>query len=372
MAHSALDPDSLVVRLRASTPRGAVAELRRAAPDMSVSAEWPFVRVQNEVEFAYGFKLSIDDLVKLVPILDGLVDVYSQGVRIIKGSNAGKMQDFAPLRDAPSKVLSHGKLRVVQEAYAIGADWLHHDSEGYPEVTEDAILAQEDLKEAVAPGNTWAETPMNDPSIVPYNSKSRLLRNVGMSEGGMAFDPGVEPPDVVEDRAVTKQRPHELAGPAYRSLLDLSRVYLMFDTVEAILGCLERIEKEFNVVSIDNGFHHPDPDGYPMIRVLVRLPLRSGRSFVAQLQLHHAKLYERKEEAKDEYAKLREVMALASPPEHADGVLRLVMEQLSTTRGKCRYDTVEGLATAAELEQTEVGAPEQKRRLRFWGGSGNW
>ena len=54
---------------------------------------------------------------------------------------------------------------------------------------------------------------MNDPTVVPYDSKKRLLRNVGMSEGGMAFDPGVEAADVVEDRAVTKQRPYELAGP---------------------------------------------------------------------------------------------------------------------------------------------------------------
>ena len=75
---------------------------------------------------------------------------------------------------------------------------------------------------------------------------------------------------------------------------------------------------------------------------------------MAQLEIHHAKLYERREEAKDEYAKLRGVFAAASPPEYVDGVLRLVMEHLSSTRAKCRWDAVEGLATAAELEQTEV------------------
>ena len=138
----------------------------------------------------------------------------------------------------------------------------------------------------------------------------------------------------------------------------------MFDTVEKLQECVERVEKEFNVVSIDNGFHHPDPDGYPIIRVLVRLPLRSGREFVAQLEIHHAKLYERREEAKDEYAKLRGVFAAASPPEYVDGVLRLVMEHLSSTRAKCRWDAVEGLATAAELEQTRDDAQRMLRELQ--------
>ena len=49
VAASPVDPDSLVVRLRSSTPRGVVAELRRAAPDLSASVDWPFVRVQHEV-----------------------------------------------------------------------------------------------------------------------------------------------------------------------------------------------------------------------------------------------------------------------------------------------------------------------------------
>ena len=91
------------------------------------------------------------------------------------------MIDFAPLRDIPSKVLAHGELRSVHDAYGVGADVLHHDSETFLEISEDALEAQEILKEAVAPGNAWAETPMNDPSVVPYDSKSRLLRNVGVA-----------------------------------------------------------------------------------------------------------------------------------------------------------------------------------------------
>merc|ERR1719375_1118231 len=93
--------------------------------------------------------------------------------------------------------------------------------------------------------------------------------------------------------------------------------------------------------------------------------LRSGRQFIAQLQLHHSKLYERREDAKDEYAKLRAIIADASPAEHVDGVLRLVMEQLSATRGKCRWDAVEGLATAAELEQTEASTALMEQLLSF-------
>merc|ERR1719375_2539651 len=93
--------------------------------------------------------------------------------------------------------------------------------------------------------------------------------------------------------------------------------------------------------------------------------LRSGRQFIAQLQLHHAKLYERREDAKDEYAKLRAIIAAASPPEHVNGVMRLVMEQLSATRAKCRWDTVEGLATAAELEQTEASTALMEQLLIF-------
>jgi hypothetical protein len=205
VAASPVDPDSLVVRLRSSTPRGVVAELRRAAPDLSASVDWPFVRVQHEVELAYGFRLAIDTLAKMVPILDGLVNTYNQGVRIMKGANVGKMQDFAPLRGIPSKVLSQGELRSVHDAYGKGEDLLHHDAESFPEISEDAIEAQEMLKEAIAPGNTWAETPMNDPTVVPYDSKKRLLRNVGMSEGGMAFDPGVEAADVVEDEEEGRQ-----------------------------------------------------------------------------------------------------------------------------------------------------------------------
>merc|ERR1719482_1954358 len=94
-----------------------------------------------------------------------------------------------------------------------GADYLRHDAETLEEVLADA---EAELKEKVAAGNSWAETPYNDPEEFPLNHKARLLRNVGLAHGGMVWDPGTTPAERVMEQAMAQQHSFELSGPPYR------------------------------------------------------------------------------------------------------------------------------------------------------------
>ena len=62
--------------------------LLRSDPDIAASIDWPFARVQQEVELAYGFALAADALAQAVPVLNGLANLYSLGVRSEVWSNS--------------------------------------------------------------------------------------------------------------------------------------------------------------------------------------------------------------------------------------------------------------------------------------------
>eukprot|EP00746_Dinoflagellata_sp_MGD_P146798 gnl/MRDRNA2_/MRDRNA2_79232_c0_seq2.p1 gnl/MRDRNA2_/MRDRNA2_79232_c0~~gnl/MRDRNA2_/MRDRNA2_79232_c0_seq2.p1 ORF type:complete len:720 (-),score=169.26 gnl/MRDRNA2_/MRDRNA2_79232_c0_seq2:20-2179(-) len=320
-----------------------------------VAAKWPLARIQAAIQGKFAYDLSHECLEELVAAVDASAKVYREALEELRTQDPQKL---AELQAMDGKSTYAGQLLTAKEAEALGfmEDWVVQNCRGLDDLMSSAEGAQNGLKNTIAPGSDWAKTPFNDCQAVPHGHPDRALHDVGCAKGGIVTDPGIKSAARVEEKAKSRQRPHD-PEPPYHCLVDASRLGLVYHKVGALFDGLNYLLQKAECLWVDNKFARPSALGYSDVNVGVRT-----LGHISEVQLSVDAMFNVKMSVGHEhYETIRSVLAQQGiAGRDMDGVQRLILKELDRTDGA---DIQEMFQLEAEVEQGLLPAMEEANLL---------
>lgn len=202
-----------------------------------------------------------------------------------------------------SLALFGGRLLPLEEGVRLQlpCDRLEQEPGRLQDVMADAKLAHGQLKEALAPGSSWAQadfdaSPAAEGEDGQMSTEQKLQRTLAVGPSGLLahavlHDPGIRRRRYVIERAREFKRPHTLQLPV-NSVLRISCLRATFDSLEHLNTALQSVLKHFDVVSLHNGFRSPCCLGRLEVRAGIRQWVRDRngkdmRWHISELKLLH-------------------------------------------------------------------------------------
>lgn len=292
-----------------------------------VSAKWPIERIRTLVwaKFDYDLEGCLEELVGAV---EASAVAYRGALEKLQANEPDKLLELQAM-DGMS--MYEGQLLTAKQADEKGLmeDWVCQESGGLEGLMESAHSAQKGLKNAVAPGSPWASKDLNDPKEVPHGHPDREVKDVGCAKGGVATDPGIKGKARIEEKATSRQKPHDVEPP-YHQLVDVSRLGLVYETVTALFNGLNMLLQKADVLWVDNKFKRPSALGYSDVNVGVRT-----NGHISEVQLSVGAMFEVKMTVGHvHYETIRSLLAQKGVSgRDMDAVQRLILKELDRTDG---------------------------------------
>ncbi|CAK9093257.1 unnamed protein product [Durusdinium trenchii] len=258
---------TLEVEVRPSTER-LVSNLRMAIPSTGINAR----RADTVMEAA----------LKRSRVYKGLLD--SPGM--------------AGLVARPSKCLCGGQLVPHLPETRRDPPW--HGVKELSGLLALAGAAHKQLKEALAPGSSWAKGVWGDQVARTHGCRT-FKGSTTLLPKGSFFDPGVKKREKLSEDLLLAQRVYEQQDTAAHDLL-ASEVHVHFDSLSDLCEAWDILESKMEVVWVKNRFGEPDFFGYPCVQIGVEQQVQDPRysskecilSYISQITLHYVPLFEAK------------------------------------------------------------------------------
>lgn len=324
------------------------------------------------------YKIEETALAELVECVDASAEAYGKVDRILQQAEPSTMTMLSTFK---SMSVFEGKLMQEDKARAanLKPDWAMQYSRNFEQLMEHAAVAQHLLKETVAPGSEWAATDMNNREKFPLDDPRRMLKNgTHLSQGGIAFDPGIKGKDRVDEKAQSRNR-NKKKPPAYYEhwhLVDLARLGITFNTADDLLASLHKWLDTGLVCWLDNKFHHPSAVGYADVNLGIQFVVGEEHGFtfkhVCEVQLLLAPVVAFKMgEGHRYYECMREVLADSGVKnQHQQAVQQLILKTMDHTAGWKQTDHLvrklaEEHASLLEHRECEIRAREIQEAKRL-------
>eukprot|EP00746_Dinoflagellata_sp_MGD_P091305 gnl/MRDRNA2_/MRDRNA2_36192_c0_seq1.p1 gnl/MRDRNA2_/MRDRNA2_36192_c0~~gnl/MRDRNA2_/MRDRNA2_36192_c0_seq1.p1 ORF type:complete len:917 (+),score=216.59 gnl/MRDRNA2_/MRDRNA2_36192_c0_seq1:76-2751(+) len=304
-------------------------------------AKWPLERIQAAIEMDYGYRIALDQLEVLVSAAEESYQTYFTCWQTV---TTREKRQAARLMEEESMSIFEGALLAVSQGRRKGLaeDWVVQEAEALNDLLEDAMEAQKRLKQQLAPEESWGITEFNDSSLVPIGDVRRKWHS---SKGHLApcgehFDPGIKGKDRVWEKAKSRQKDY-MVQPPFNDLVDISRMAVVFDSVECLTAALTQIVAAFDVVWVDNKFRNPSCVGYRDINLGIRHRVgEHQRVHLSEFQLLLRDFYVVKQgDGHKYYEKIRTTLANCGVSNsHCNGILQLILRMLDCTNGQASRD----------------------------------
>jgi len=277
----------LEAALRDREPAGLRAALFFAgateAAQVEIQIEWPLERVRVALvdRFPDYSELSLEQLRRVIPAVMESYAMHNAALRRVATD-----ADLEQMRNLGSLARFQGQLLQREEgrARSLLQDAMEQGARDLETVIMDAERAQAHLKELLAPGSTWAKRRFPYPEFA-YDAQDRVCSPgaAGLVPCEEHVDPGVMATEQVVQMAQIRQRPDEDELPVQR-IIDMSRVYLIFDSAADLLHGLYRLHQGLDIQWLENRFQSPSCVGHCDISLGVGLNV-SPRRHISELRL---------------------------------------------------------------------------------------
>lgn len=309
------------------------------AKECKVEITWPVARIRRVLSEKFPIdvdKIALENLVNAV-------EASSRGYhKVQKTLDDVEPVEIARLRAFESMSSFEGQLKNEREAKEgnLPADWAMQEipSNDLPQLLRHATVAQQLLKEMVAPGTAWAATAMNNPEKHSLSDPQRKLAcGSHLSRGGLAFDPGIKSESRVEEKA--KSRKRQVHGPPpYYQLVDVSRLSITYDTAYDLMEGIQNWLETGQLCWLDNKFHHPSSVGYADINIGVQFTIHEEfgeYKHVSEVQLQLAPFMTFKMgKGHDHYETIRsEIAKSGAKGLDVEAIQRVILRELDHTAG---------------------------------------
>lgn len=241
-----------------------------------------------------------------------------------------------------------GKLMEHSEARSrhLKADWVEQMINDLPSLIQDAEEAQRALATMAASDSEWDELFIHGHRIHVASPAN------GLAAGGTVVNPGCKGKHRIEQKAMQRRR-----GPGdevpYRSLVDIARLTFKFPTSAALLTCINAFKQAdseglVKLQWVDNKFARPTPLGYSDVNLGVGVPVASGRTHIAEVQLTVDSFQTAKDLAHVAYEKIRSTI----PDQKAQSIIAHELKRPGSVRNDYFNNIVSifELATAAQVK----------------------
>lgn len=363
--------------------RGLQAMLKEAGAkvaDAQVEPEWPFERIQAAIKLEYGYTLTLEELGKLVPAIAKSCEMYGNAWEQAKDPDCKDYLEDLLQRESLSLFAdpsSTSRFKDVLLSSTIGNRrglspvWVIQDATGLKQVMSDAADAQLHLKGHLVPSAEWGHAVLNDVDEVPqgHAKRTHITGSSDPVSNGACYDPGIKGRSRVEEKARSRMREFDTEPPV-GSLVDISRLGIVFEQIEHLQSTLEWILEHSDVAWMDNKFRNPSCLGYRDVNIGIRqLVTPSGgpdkeRVHVTELQLLLKGLYDLKQsDGHKFYEVIRSIFASCQVKyKDVDNIQRLIVRMLDCTAHQEISETALELRRV-ELKAEELGCPETAKEL---------
>lgn len=209
----------------------------------------------------------------------------------------------ARLCQQKSSILVRGKLTPEHEAFrnAGTVDSLEQEPDGLEDILADAAIAQLQLKCKLAPGTTWCVSDFNDPARMPIDDKRRMWHSSPLHSlpDAVFVDPGIKCRYDIIEEAEARRKPGMTCAP-YHELVDVSRLDIIFQSVDDLLKALAWCLDHLDLAWLRNQFSNPACTGYRDVTMGVQSYVY-GRMHISELRLHLKPLYDFKQGPGNEF-----------------------------------------------------------------------
>lgn len=328
-------------------------------PEAMPSFEFERIQAELTLEFPeYKLTEAQFDQLRLA-----IVKSWEQYREVWKGLVKKEPEAAAALAKEPSKAsfsdgLSCAELRPVSEARTLGLveEFAVHGSESLHYLMEDAAIAQQFLKNTLAPNTEWGSSVLNDLDLVPADDGCRNWKSGAdnVAPFGIHHDPGLQDKKKVLATAQLHQRNYE-AHPPVKNVLDVVRICISFDSLANLHETVQRITEQLDVVWVHNKFGNPPCFGLLEVHMGLRVTVKTADKsmnnkahvHICEIRLLHADVPVFKE-GHQCYDTIQSVLSRAGVrPNHLEWVSSIVLGAFDCTKGRAAHDSVRELQKVA-------------------------
>lgn len=337
-----------------------------------VAPRWPLERLQAEIEFEYGYMLTLSQLEKLVPVVSESYRAYRRAWQSTASEAPGAV---AALAARVSMARFEGELLSVDEGRQrqLLEDWMEQGASQLGDLVADAARAQLCLKGRLASGTAWAQTDLSNMFEVPRGHASRIWHSSAGDPlpSGTHHDPGVESHEQLLERARCQMMPLDV-DPRVEHLVDISGLGIVFESAEDLHRGVAWITEHFDVLWVHNRFRNPSCLGLRDMSIGVTHLLPTGdasgspqRAHVSELRLSLKQLDIVGEgEGQRLFHSLRSTLAQCGVRlKDIDGVQSIVLRVLERTDGRTARDALWDLRHTVQALEVHAGCMTEAASL---------
>eukprot|EP00746_Dinoflagellata_sp_MGD_P081412 gnl/MRDRNA2_/MRDRNA2_32385_c0_seq1.p1 gnl/MRDRNA2_/MRDRNA2_32385_c0~~gnl/MRDRNA2_/MRDRNA2_32385_c0_seq1.p1 ORF type:complete len:776 (+),score=146.15 gnl/MRDRNA2_/MRDRNA2_32385_c0_seq1:229-2556(+) len=315
--------------------------------------QWHYQRIETELKLEfpeYGLDETQFDQLRLA-----IVKSWESYREVWKNLVKKEPEAAEALARQPSLASFSGEVHTVKEGRMRGLTPnranITHDAESLPFVMEDAEMTQSLLKLTFAPNSEWGSSKLNDFESFPIDAECRNWKSGAdhIAPYAVHHDPGLMPKKQVLATARLMQCPYE-AHPPVKSVLNISHLRIVFDSLKNLNEAVERITKQLDVLWLDNKFGNPSSVGFMEVRIGLRMTVKvadtSMHSFtpprvhVCEVRLQHAEVPDF-HKGNQHYENIQSILLRAGIHQnHLSRVSSVVMDAFDCTHGKAASDAV--------------------------------
>jgi len=304
---------------------------------------WPFEHVQAQVQHTFGHIIPLPRLTGLSQELAALCSRCQAAWQQSQEQSPNEFYSILSLdrmvlfrdsasetKDATTELLpvSEGYSRNLREVAA------KQGSSSISELVFDAAVAQQLLKQRLAPGTSWAHTVVNSSDGKAQSEASHSwLAGPQDNLQGLHYDPGIKTADEILSRARSSKKLLDIESPI-ASILNVSQVVMIFESSESLLQGLCWLLENLDVVRLDNGFQSTLSFACIELRVGIR-QYTPVRAHISEVVLVLSAFYTIRCSIREHLSPLlcAMVQECGVAPDRIDEIRRLVFRLLDGTHG---------------------------------------